>query len=151
MELFYRHLKFCSTWQQRRQIFAVIDHQPGQLESHEHARCEEARLRQESDKPPQIKTVGPIGNSGLIAGDETERGPDTMDGRPIIQPLDEIMGEFFLRAAADRNQDVRRTPLSDQINKMPIFDFSAVLRRKVTIVDLDWKRFASGPTEQSLP
>ena len=57
-----------------------------------------------------------------------------MDRRPIRQIFAQIISELFLRAAADRDDHMRRAMLFNQRKKILIFDFRTVPRRDITIL-----------------
>jgi hypothetical protein len=77
------------------------------------SRNEIARLREQSQKPAEIKSVGPIGNRLLIASQKPERPADAMDRWSIGQPLSQEMAKLFLRSPADADDDVLRLVMFD--------------------------------------
>ena len=118
----------------RRQTFPVFPKQPREFQTARQSRNKSARLRKQSPKPAEKDAVRPVGNCDLIAREETERRADAMDCRPIRQIFAQIMTEFFLCAAANRDDHLcRATPLN-QRNKSWIADFESIARRDVTIL-----------------
>ncbi len=73
-----------------------------------------------------------------------------MDRRPIRQILAQIITEFFLCAAANRDDHMRRAMPLNQRKKISVFDFQSVPRRDITILAGSWKRFPARPIEQFL-
>ena len=81
-------------------------------------------MREEAEKPAEVKSIGPCGNRYLISGQETECRADAMNRRPIAQMITEIDAEFFLRAVADGNDNVRRFLLFDMLQQNGVGNFA---------------------------
>jgi hypothetical protein len=60
-----------------------------------------------------------------------------MDRRPIRQILAQIITEFLLCAAANRDDHMCGAKLLNQLKKILIIDFQAVPGRDVTVLKLD--------------
>src|SRR5882724_10894956 len=120
-----------------RQLLAIFPNQPRQPQSTHQPWNERRRLRKQSKEPAEIKPVRPVGYCGLVAGDKSERRADAMDCGPIRQIFAQIISELFLCAAANGNDDMRRTLLVNQGEKISIFDVRTVPRCDITILGLD--------------
>ena len=77
------------------------------------SRDEIARLREQSQKPSEIKAVGPIGYRLLIASQKSERPAGAMDRWSIGHALSQEMAKLFLRSPADADDDVLRLVMFD--------------------------------------
>ena len=121
----------------RRQVLAIFPNQPRQFKSAHKPWNENARLRNQSPQPAEIKPVHPIGYCPLIAGDESERSAYAMDRRPIRQIFTQIKAKLFLRAAAYRDDYIPGAMLFNQRKEISIFDIQTELRRDITILVVD--------------
>ena len=74
-----------------------------------------------------------------------------MDRRPIRQIFAQIMTEFFLCAAANRDDHLCGATLLNQRNKIWIGNFESIARRDITILAGNRKRFPPRPIQQFLP
>src|SRR5215471_15996685 len=118
----------------RRQLLSVLPKQPGEFQTAGQSWCKSPRLRKQSPKPAEKDAIRPVGNCDLIACEEPERRADAMDCWPIRQMFAQIMTEFFLCAAANRNDHVSRATTLDQREKIWIGDFDFITRRDMTIL-----------------
>ena len=70
-----------------------------------------------------------------------------MDRRPIGRILAQIITEFFLCTAANRDDYMRRAILFQQRKEISVFDLQVVPRRDIAILAGSWKRFPARPLE----
>src|SRR5262249_30092185 len=125
--------------------------QPWQLECARGPRDEDARLREKTEQPAKIKTIGPIWNFHLLAREKPEGGPDAVDRRPGRQSFAQIIAELFLWPTADRYDHMGWFVAIDAGEQGMVFNRPAVDRRNIKIVLTKLNLIQSQPFARLLP
>src|SRR5205085_6979216 len=84
-------------------------------------------------------------NRDLIAGEESQRGPDAMNRRAVIEILSEKQAQLFLGPAANGDDDVCPVAFLDETNQRVIANFIFVKRRDVKVLGSNRESGAAQP------
>src|SRR5437763_7409109 len=116
-----------------RQFVSVLENEPRQLARAPKSWNKHARLREKTEEPAEIESVGPIRNRGLVASQKSERRADAMDRRAIPDILSQEQSQLLLRPAANCNDHVGGPARINRSSKSVVADLSSVERRDITI------------------